>query len=698
MRMRGSAIAAGLGCLALLVPAGASARTYTVNKTADPGPAKCEFKKKRLKKNKCSLRSAITAANANPGRDTIRFKIGKGMKSITPTSSLPDVTDRVTIDGWSQKGFKSKPLIEIDGQAFAPQFGLSITQGADDSVVRGLILNGNSENGIRLFQVSGVDVLGCWIGIQPNGSTPAPVGFSGVLLDNAPSATIGGSSAMERNVISGNGGDGITGTSGAASTPVTIAGNRIGTNAAGNAAVGNGGAGIDLNNAPGPITIGSPAAANLISGNTGDGVQLQDIDEFSGAVTMQNNMIGLAANGEDDLGNGGDGVQHSNPRANHIGGSTAAARNVISGNGGAGIRLQGAYNDAFGAPDTWIRGNYIGTDATGRDGLGNTTHGVMLSSASDAVEIGGAAAGEGNVIAGSDDDGYGVRVSGSGGTAILGNKIGVNKNDQADSDLSNSVGVELAGASFQFVGANSDSTPAPNVIGNNESYGLRIQGGTGQHVSGNFIGTPNAAADIGNGTDASTDAGILVTGGGEAVIGETLSGAFSPNLIGFNNGDGIRVDDGYAEITRNPIFLNDGLGINLVGGIESTPGVTTNDDDDPDTGPNFLMNHPQVTGVVPSGNGANYTVSLDAKPNTTYRIEVFAAPAGGCDASGYGEGNIFLLSGTITTNASGVGSNTFFRNGGIGPGTIVMATASYDEFIGSGLDSTSEFGPCFTVP
>jgi hypothetical protein len=699
MRFRGTGLAVGITCVALLVPAGASARKYTVNKTADPGPAKCQFQKKKLKKNKCSLRAAIEAANAHPGADKIVFRIGKGQKTITTQSSLPDLTDKVTIDGWTQKGFTSKPLIEINGADVAPEFGLSIVPGAEDSVVRGLIINGNSGYGIRLFQVSGIDIAGCWIGLQEDGVTPAPVGFSGILLDSAPDTTIGGASAKERNVISGNSGDGITATSSSSSTPVTIVGNRIGTNDAGTAAVGNGGTGIDLANAPGAITIGTPGAGNVISGNGVDGVRLQDVDEFSGTVTMQGNLIGVSADGETDLGNGDDGIQHLSPRSNHIGGSSAAARNVISGNGGAGIHLEGAFNQSFGVPDNWIRGNYIGTNGAGLKGLGNTSQGVWLDNATAATFVGGTGAGEGNVIAGSESIGRGIKVSGTDGVTIVGNKIGVNKNDAIVGDhLDNAVGIDLAGGSFRFIGANAGGAAGPNVIGNNEIYGIRMDGGSGAYIANNFVGSTQQGAVIPNGTDPTSDAGIFVFNSAEAVIGETQNGAPAPNLIVNNHGDGVKVGNAFAEITRNLIALNDGLGIDLLGGTEDGFGVNPNDDDDADTGSNFLMNHPVVTSVVPSGTGANYTVSMDAKPNTTYRIDLFADTPGDCDPSGYGEGGAYLTTLSVTTNHAGVGSNVIFRNGGIGSGIIVSGTASYDEFIGTGLDVTSEFGPCYTVP
>ena len=76
---------------ALLASAPALANTYTVTSAADSGAG--------------SLRDAITNANGNPGADTINFNIvGSGVHTITPATKLPNITDAVTINGYSQPG------------------------------------------------------------------------------------------------------------------------------------------------------------------------------------------------------------------------------------------------------------------------------------------------------------------------------------------------------------------------------------------------------------------------------------------------------------------------------------------------------------------------------------------------------------------------------------------------------------------
>ena len=146
--MRGrSRFTAALGFLAALlvleasIPARADT-TFTVSNPFDPGDGNCNIS--------CTLREAITAANNTPGADTIRFKIrGEGVKTISPTSELPAITDEVTIDGYAQlgaspntlaKATNARIMVELDGSNAGPSAdGLQIE--ADDVVVRGLAIN-----------------------------------------------------------------------------------------------------------------------------------------------------------------------------------------------------------------------------------------------------------------------------------------------------------------------------------------------------------------------------------------------------------------------------------------------------------------------------------------------------------------------------------------------------------------------------
>src|SRR5262249_50498697 len=179
--------------------------------------------------------------------------------------------------------------------------------------------------------------------------------------------TIGGTSSAARNLISGNTGDGVQ-IAGASATGNFIQGNFIGTNLNGTAALGNAAgheAGVFINNAPGN-TIGGTVgvAGNLISGNHGDaGILLQGAG--SNANLVAGNFIGCDATGLAPLGhdNNGSDVQASN---NPIGGTTAAARNVITSNGNVGIAFQGSTTTG-----NVVQGNFIGVGINGSTPLPN---------------------------------------------------------------------------------------------------------------------------------------------------------------------------------------------------------------------------------------------------------------------------------------------------------------------------------------
>ncbi len=144
--------------------------------------------------------------------------------------------------------------------------------------------------------------------------------------------TIGGPAVADRNVISGNGA-GIGLIIGGPNNPsALIQNNYIGVNAAGTAAIGNDGNGINL-------SYGSMTAlGNVISGNGGYGIYGTNTTN-----TIQGNVIGLSATGTARVGNASGGIFIGASLANTIGGNAEGSRNVISGNGGAGIVWAGPW-------------------------------------------------------------------------------------------------------------------------------------------------------------------------------------------------------------------------------------------------------------------------------------------------------------------------------------------------------------------
>jgi hypothetical protein len=240
--------------------------------------------------------------------------------------------------------------------------------------------------------------------IGTNAAGTAALGNSGdgVFTFGAP-ATIGGTVAGARNVISSNGGIGIDG------GPFLVQGNYVGTDVTGTHPLGNLQGGILAN---GTIGGDTPEARNLVSGNRGYGI------DITGGL-VQGNYVGTDATGTGALGNAGSGVVIGGSDGTTIGGPGAG--NVISANGGDGI-----FDPArprFPGP-LLVQGNRIGTDVTGTQPLGNGGDGVHITGRSGT--IGGAAEGAGNTIAFNGNDG--VLVDASTGNTIQQNSIFSNAN------------------------------------------------------------------------------------------------------------------------------------------------------------------------------------------------------------------------------------------------------------------------------
>ncbi len=164
----------------------------------------------------CTLRAAIQEANALAGADSITFNIGAGgLQTITPATRPADDLDRDRHRRHHTAGVRGTPLIKLLGtRRRANAIGLTIITGANSSV-RGLIVVGFPNKGIQV-NADGVVVAGNYIGVtetgaaQGNGFGPvaggAGIGAGGVLvsLGDFPNTIIGGTSAADRNVISGN--------------------------------------------------------------------------------------------------------------------------------------------------------------------------------------------------------------------------------------------------------------------------------------------------------------------------------------------------------------------------------------------------------------------------------------------------------------------------------------------------------------
>ena len=877
-----------------------------------------------------SLREAILAANNSAGLDTITFNIaGAGVHSIALSSNLPSITDAISIDGYSQSGSSVNSAsdgsnavlqIELDGTgtgAFGT--GLLLDSGSDGSTIRGLAINRFSSYGILLNNSDANTIAGNFIGANAagtsalanafgvglsNGSnnntiggltlaarniisgntsigvyvesadntvtgnliglnaagTAAVANTYGVYVINVANTVIGGTTAAGRNVISGNTSDGIQ-VAGASATGTLIQGNYIGTNASGTSGIGNGSAGVNIQSSATGNTIGGAAAGagNVISGNLTFGVFVVAPNN-----TVSGNIIGLDAAGTAKLANGSFGVYVTNAGAGTtVGGTTALARNVISGNGVDGIVVDGGGSST--ALNVLIEGNYIGTGLDGASALGNSRYGIYLYNGAAGNTVGGTASGAGNVVSGSGT--YGVMIAGinnavagniiglsAAGTGAVANNVGVYIDDVGGNTIGGTTalernlisgnttdGIRIVGASAtgnlvqgNYIGTDSSGTldrgnggsgvflnattnvtiggsaaGARNVISGNAGHGILIAGGSGHFVQGNYIGTDaTGSVDLGNdlhgivvsnagnnligGTGAAernvisgnnaygiaiagaastgntvsgnlvglnaagtaaignifgvdieagassntiggltpaarnvisgnTNSGVLIQFGGtsgnqvignyigtdaagSAPVANLLSGvnvkngatgntvggtsAGAGNLISGNAGPGVAVETvGTTDnaVLGNSIHGNTGLGIDL-----NSDSVTANDTGDADPGVNNLQNFPVLSSArVISGNQTTVTGTFNSTANSHFRIEFFGSAT--ADATGYGEGQKYLGFVNVATDGSGNATFSTTLTASVAAGSSISATATKSNATFTTFTDTSEF-------
>ena len=465
-----------------------------------------------------------------------------------------------------------------------------------------------------------------------------------------------------------------------------LAGNHLGTNLAGDAVV-PAPTRYNVNVYGSDNLVGGPRAAdrNVIAG------ALAEVTAKGGPIEIQNNRIGTSADGTADLG------CCTGVLLGLGAGESVVRDNLVSGLA-VGIDVAGDHNT--------LQGNRVGTNADGDSEIPNGV-GVNVEGGDDNT-IGGTGAGEGNVISGNayeglklehGDDAPIEEVGPAEGNQVLGNLIGVDHSGAVP--LRNGSQGGYPGIAISSADANTIGGQAPgagNVIAANAGNGLEISGDRNL-VLGNAIGTNmSGALGLGNGRN-----GVQILAGDANDIGNALGA--SMNTIAYNGEDGVAISNSAAgntaasnTVVRNLIFVNgtsiDDLGIDL-----AADGVTENDREDGDAGPNDLLNHPLVTAAHAADGTVDWT--LEGLPSTRYRLEFYASPI--CDGSGSGEGQHYLGHVNIATDPDGLAAGTAATTTPSAPGDYVAMTATRTTFTVTGpiptpftteLHETSEFSPC----
>ena len=396
-----------------------AASTITVNSTADNTIAS---------DGNCTLREAITNANADTdstsgdctagvGADTIEFNIAPlngGVKTIAIASSLPSISQTVIINGFTQNGasvntvsfpnpLDSSLKIEIDGSGMGSGGGFDIQgDGADNTIIKGLIINDIPYESVYITDSDNVTISGNYIGTDSTGLVDDGGSGHGVRMSGTATGTmIGGSSAADRNIISGNGNAGVL-FYGADVSGNSVHGNYIGLGADGSTEIGNSNCGICSSNGANTNTIGGDGTGegNIISSN---GVGAFNSSGAGGSNIIKGNYIGTDYLGTTAKNNHNFGILIDENDNNTIGGTTVGARNVIAASDGYNLSLTG------GSSNNTISGNYVGIGSDGSTALGGSE--INLEGASNNNTIGGTTSGARNVISGNNGGGIGVHGS-----------------------------------------------------------------------------------------------------------------------------------------------------------------------------------------------------------------------------------------------------------------------------------------------
>ncbi|MBN2000828.1 T9SS type A sorting domain-containing protein [candidate division KSB1 bacterium] len=377
----------------LLICTPVFAGTFTVTHTAMEGEG--------------SLNWAMQQAANNPGADTVNFALPtidpnydakRGTWEFIYTSALPEISDDGTfIDGFSQErnmGDTNPDGLEIviTGQVSPVELPAVVFTSAYNKI-SGLCIGRFRAHHIWIAGENAHHntIEGCYIGLEPTGEASFKVKKSnGInIREGAHHNLIGGVGDRKKNLIGGFYYEAIE-IIHSNTHSNRIVGNCIGVNKYGVKAVGNGWGEFGLYNPDAPkdslfaaiyllhgthgnvIGGSNPGEGNIIGASGRSAIELR-IENTSNNYIL-GNYLGIGGDGETAVPNREAGIfLWAGPSYNYIGGLAPSERNYISGNDQNGIQIFGDCQHNF------IRGNYIGTNASASITVPNGANGVYLT-------------------------------------------------------------------------------------------------------------------------------------------------------------------------------------------------------------------------------------------------------------------------------------------------------------------------------
>ena len=551
--------------------------------------------------------------------------------------------------------------------------GISIRDAARNDLIQNNIISANTDGVEITGGGTNSNVLqGNHIGTSAASNVALANSNSGIAVKAGAAKTlIGGDKAGEGNIVSGNGHKGIE-ISGAGSDGSNIWGNIIGTDLAGGTALGNGTTGIAVILGARNTHIGGGRAGqgNVISGNGYTGIEVLGIG--TNTTVIQGNRIGTNTGGTRAVPNANSGiVVEAGPVNTLIGGKLAGQGNIISGNGLRGIEILGV-----GTNLTIVQGNRIGTDASGMVALANADDGIgVLTGATNSI-IGGSQSNQGNIISGNGGVGVHILNSGSTGTSIQGNRIGLAPTAKAIANAGSGVQIESGAANTTIGGV---AAGMGNTIGGNGGDGISIigAGSNATRVQGNVIG----------GDFANHRNGITITQGASGTIIGGLAVGEANRIVG-NIAAGVEVagDSTIANSIRgNAISGNRSFGIMLNYAPDAPDGVLGG----AANGANNQAQRPMISSA-----SVSTTLSVRGSANPFSWVDIYVA-----EGSSTPQGVTYL--GTTTADSTGYFAFSGAPPAGIRVSSGMMLTATStlnDPAFSEWRNSTSQFGRIFRLP
>ena len=544
-------------------------------------------------------------------------------------------------------------------------YGVEFSQGTND-LLSASVVSANQGPGVILSDASSVTLAGDFIGTSATGEAFNDQNGNS-LGNNGDGVLIGSSttsSTVANTVVVNNSGQGVEITN-SSTEHNQLTGDSIGSYLVGALSflMPNQQNGVQITSPASDNTIGGTAAGsgNVIAGNDGDGVEITGSSATGNLV--EGNDIGTNSNNA-QLDNY-DGVEiDTGASFNTVGGTTAAARNVISANSQDGVHIVGT-----GTMDNLVEGNYIGTTVNGSAALANHESGVAIYAQASANTIGGTVSAAANVLSGNTSNGVYISDSGTTGNVVDADYIGTNWNGTAA--VSNNTGVViLSGATGNVIGGT--ATPAGDVISGNSGNGIEIEGNNtennvieGDDISGNSgdgVYISSAYNTVDGDTIGFNSSGVALFGATYNTIGGTTTAARD---VITGNGIGVQIADSGTE---HNVVEGDYLGVNAAGtatpneyGVVIQLGASNN----------TIGGTSSSYRDVISGNSDDGVSIVSGATDNTVDGDYIGVGPGGSTSVGNGDYGVYIYGSTFDTVGGSV----------VGSGNVISGNGQYGVYI-----------------